>query len=354
MAIVKQTGVMIGAGFFAGFQAEAWQRSERAKIVAVADPVVGKAAEFAARWGIPHAYTSTERMLDEHTACTFVDIATRPDTHLSLARLAARRGKHVICQKPLAPTWEDCVALVESCERAGVRLLVHENWRWQPWYREVRRLIEAGELGIPFHIRFSVRTGDGRGAEPYGVQPYFREMPQLLIYETLVHHLDTARFLAGDLEAVHCHTKRVNPCIVGEDYAVVQLMFRNGTGGLIDANRWNGPNPASLTLGTFLCEGNRGAVRLDHEGRLFITRYGQNEQEHPYTWANQGYKGDSVFATQEHLIASLETGVPSESEGREYLRTVTAVCACYQSAESGETVRLEALGGLDGRHNATD
>ena len=148
-------------------------------------------------------------------------------------------------------------------------------------------------------------------------------------------------FLAGELEAVCRHTKRVSSCIAGEDYAVVQLMFCSGAGGLIDANRWNGPNPASLTLGTFLCEGDRGAVRLNHEGRLFITRYGQNEEEHPYMWSNQGYKGDSVFATQEHLISSLEDGVPSESEGREYLKTVAAVCACYQSADSGEVVRLE-------------
>ncbi len=342
MASAQQTGVMIGAGFFAGFQAEAWQRSERAKIVAVADPVEGKAVEFATRWGIPHAYTNTGQALAEHNDCTFVDIATRPDTHLSLAQLAAARGKHVICQKPLAPAWEDCVALVESCERSGVRLLVHENWRWQPWYREVRRLIDGGELGKPFHIGFSVRTGDGRGAEPYPVQPYFREMPQLLIYETLVHHLDTARFLAGELAAVFCQAKRVNSSIAGEDYAVVQLLFREGTGGVIDANRWNGPNPPSLTLGTFFCEGDRGAVRLDHEGRLFITPYGQAEREHPYRWANQGYKGDSVFATQEHLITSLEEGVPSESEGRAYLNTVAAVFACYQSAESGEVVRLEA------------
>ena len=342
MASAKQSGVMIGAGFFAGFQAQAWQRSGRAKIVAVADRVEGKAAEFAGRWGISRAYTSTERMLEEHDDCSFVDIATRPDTHLSLARLAAERGKHVICQKPLAPTWEDCVALVETCARAGVRLLVHENWRWQPWYREVRRLIADGDLGAPFHIRFSVRAGDGRGAEPYPVQPYFREMPQLLIYETLVHHLDTARFLAGELAAVCCQTKRVNACIVGEDYAVVQLFFHGGMGGVIDANRWNGPLPASLTLGTFLCEGDRAAVRLDHEGRLFITRYGRAEREHSYSWTNQGYRGDSVFATQEHLTASLENDLPSESEGRDYLKTMAAVYACYQSAESGEVVRLEA------------
>jgi predicted dehydrogenase len=191
-------GVLIGAGFFAWFHAEAWKRMAGVNLVAVADLAPGRAEVFAAKHGIARAYESVETMLDAERP-SFVDIATRPETHLTLTRLAAQRGIHVICQKPIAPSMADCVAMCEACEKANARLLIHENWRWQPWYREAMRLIDAGALGALRQLSFDWRTGDGNGPEPFAAQPYFREMPRLIIYESLIHILDTFRFLAGEL-----------------------------------------------------------------------------------------------------------------------------------------------------------
>ena len=115
--------------------------------------------------------------------------------------------------------------MVEGCARRGVRLLIHENWRWQPWYREAKCLMSQDRLGRVFHFGFRMRTGDGRGATPYLQQPYFRDMPRLLLYETAVHFLDTFRFLGGELESIFCQTNRINPAIQGEDYALVQVSF---------------------------------------------------------------------------------------------------------------------------------
>lgn len=332
-------GALIGAGYFAGFQAEAWGRLPGASLAAVADAVPGRAREFAARWRIPRAYDDAEAMLDEEKP-DFVDVATRPEAHLALARLAARHGAHVICQKPLAPAWEDCVAMVRACQEAGVRLLVHENWRWQPWYREVRRLLDQGAFGRPYHVEFKMRTGDGRGPEPYPVQPYFREMPRLMIYETAVHFLDTFRFLLGEIRLLACRLDRINPGLRGEDYALVEILFECGAHGLIDANRISGPVPNPVTLGTFALEGERGMIRLSPDGRLWRTEYGREEAEHAFPASAQGYKGDSVWATQAHLVECLRQDRPAESEGREYLKTVAAVFACYRSAETGLPVEL--------------
>ena len=204
-------GVLIGAGYFAQFQAEAWKRLD-GRLLAVADLAPGKAEEFAAKHGILRAYKSAEAMLDAEKP-DFVDIATRPDTHLPLTKLAAQRGIHVICQKPMAPTMSDCIAMCEACEQSGVRLLIHENWRWQPWYREAKRIIDGGTLGSLQSLSFDWRAGDGTGPEPYPVQPYFRQMPRLLVFEALVHMLDTFRFLAGELRVTECETRRVNPVI---------------------------------------------------------------------------------------------------------------------------------------------
>lgn len=330
---------MIGGGFFAGFQAEAWQRVAGVQIVAVADVQPGRAQEFAERWQIPRAYTDADALLEEEKP-DFVDIATRPDSHRDLTALAARYGAHVICQKPMAPTREDCVAMVDACGAAGVRLLMHENWRWQPWYREIKRLLDQGVLGRPFHVGFAMRTGDGRGSEPYTVQPYFRQMGRLLIYETAVHFLDTFRYLVGEITTVFCQTGRINPLITGEDYALVQLAFAQGAHGLIDANRISGPAPPERAFGSLRLEGDRALIRLTPDGKLWLTEYGKEEAAHTFPTSDRGYIGDSARAAQEHFAACLRTGQPCETEGHDYLKTVAAVFACYRSAESGQPVSL--------------
>lgn len=271
----------------------------------------------------------------------FVDIATRPEAHLELVTVAARRGLHVICQKPMAPSWEECVAMAKVCKESNVRLLMHENWRWQPWYREIKRHLEAGTFGQAFHIAFHMRTGDGRGDQPYTVQPYFRDMPRFILYEVVVHFIDTFRYLVGEIATVSCQTARVNPLIKGEDYALVQLRFHGGVQGLIDANRFSGRVPVDVTLGAFRLEGDRAAIRLSPDGQLWLTEYGKDEVRHEFPTPDTGYKGDSVKATQEHLVSCLRSGQRSESEGQDYLKNVAAVLACYRSAETGRTVSPE-------------
>jgi D-apiose dehydrogenase len=327
-------GVMVGAGYFAAFQAEAWRRIAGVEIAAVADAVPGRAEEFAARWGIARSYSDVEEMLERERP-DFADIVTRPASHVALTRLAAGRGVNVICQKPMAATWGECVEMVNVCAANNVRLMIHENWRWQPWFREIKRLQETGLFGEPVYAGFVMRNGDGWGPEPYPAQPYFREMERLLVYEMAVHFLDTLRFFAGDIASVYCQLKRLNPVIKGEDCALVQLAFENGACGLIDANRVAGNPAPTPTYGDFTLEGGRAKIRATPEGKLFVTEYGKEEVAHGYAASMQGYKGDSVKATQEHFIQCLRSGRASEGEGVEYLKTVAAVFACYDSAESG-------------------
>ena len=334
-------GVLIGAGFFAQFQAEAWKRMAGGEIVAVVDAIPGKAQTLAEKYNVARVYESVDEALERERP-DFVDIATRPESHVELTQKACSRGIHVICQKPMANTWDECLAMVEMCEKAKVRLLIHENWRWQPWYREARRLIEAGALGEMFQFSAQWRTGDGRGSEPYTVQPYFREMPKLLVHETLVHVLDTFRFLGGELASVYCQNRRVNPIIAGEDQSLISLTFCSGIPGLIDANRISGPATPAVAGNDMRIEGKRAMLRLTTDGRLWLSEYGQAEREHLFPTSSEGYKGDSVKATQEHLLDCLRSGKACESEGRDYLKTVEAVFACYRSAETGQVVRLAA------------
>jgi D-apiose dehydrogenase len=332
-------GAIVGGGYFARFHMDAWQRMpEEARIVAVVDTDLARAREFASQWGIAKVYGDVREMLAVERP-DFVDIATRPEVHLPLTTLAAEAKAHVICQKPMAPTWEDSVAMVEVCRNHGVRLSMHENWRWQPWYREMRRQLPA--LGTPHYLGFRMRTGDGRGAAPYPSQPYFAQMPRLLIYETLVHFIDTARFLLGEIESVYCQTQRLNPLIAGEDAVQIHLRFRGGAVAVIDANRISGSMPPPVAFGEALLEGDQARISMSGEGDLRIRRYGEEEdQPIPFHKPSVGYKGDSILALQRHLIECLQTGRQSESEGSDYLRTVRGVFGCYESAGSGIPVSV--------------
>ena len=334
-------GVMIGAGRFARFQAEAWRRVESAQIVAVADAAPGapknspKGSEFPAPITTPPRCWSASGPISSTSSR-----APTPIWNSSDSRRAA--APSVICQKPMAPSWEECAAMVNVCADANVRLLIHENWRWQPWYREVKRLLDHGAVGRPFYASFVMRNSDGRGAEPYAAQPYFREMERLLVYEMVVHFIDAFRFLLGEFRGVFCRMGRVNPGVKGEDYALINLDFENGASGLIDANRFSGPARREPISEELIVEGDRGKIRLARDCRIWLDEYGDAESLHDYAFPAEGYRGDSVRAAQRHFISCLRTGERCESEGEDYLKTVAAVFACYDSAESGHAVTIIA------------
>jgi predicted dehydrogenase len=185
----------------------------------------------------------------------FVDIITPPATHLSLTRLAAARGVHVLCQKALAASADEAVLIVEEAERAGIRLMVHDNFRFQPWHREARALIARGAIGRLHSIACRTRMGDGWQPDAYlSRQPYFRSMPQLLIFETGVHFVDVYRSLAGEVSAVFARLRRMNPDIAGEDAGIVVFQFASGALGTWDANRYNESTSSDprYTFGEFL------------------------------------------------------------------------------------------------------
>src|SRR5262249_56353272 len=94
----------------------------------------------------------------------FVEICTRPEAHPELVAIAGEHGAHVLCQKPAALTRGDFLGMIQLCQRAGVRLMIHENWRFRPWYRTFRAVLDSGAIGRPIRIRIATR--DTRALRP--------------------------------------------------------------------------------------------------------------------------------------------------------------------------------------------
>jgi predicted dehydrogenase len=325
-------GGIVGCGFFADRHIEAWRRIPEAEIVAAADPRLDRAQIFAGK-----AYRSAEEMLDRERL-DFVDIVTRVETHLPLVRLAVQRKIPVICQKPIAPDWATALEIVDLAEAGGVRLMIHENWRWQAWYRVAHQMIAGGDIGPLIGYGFRTRTRDGMGEEPYPKQPYFRQLRRLLIDEAMVHHIDTARFLLGEIETVYAQASRRNPHIIAEDQAILVLTHEGEVHGWIDGHRFLDPEPDGPAMGDAFFEGERGILSIPATGDIY--------RNHVLAWKNDvtvGYRGDSVRATQAHFIACLKDGSPFESGGREYLRTFGAVEAAYRSSNEQRRISMTEI-----------
>ncbi|MEM8488097.1 MAG: Gfo/Idh/MocA family oxidoreductase [Bacteroidota bacterium] len=342
MAALK--GVCIGAGYFSQFHFDAWTRIPNVKIVAVCDTDKEKAQQAAQMYDIPAVYEDYEAMFAAEQP-DFVDIITPPATHEALCKAAGAHGIHIICQKPMAPTFEAASDMVAQAEADGIRLMIHENFRFQPWHREIKKLLDAGAIGDTLHsLTFRSRMGDGWGEDAYlGRQPYFRTMPRLLVYETGVHFIDTFCFLAGQVEEVYAHLRRLNPVIAGEDCGLLLFKFSSGALGMWDANRYNASaNPnARYTFGTFLIEGSGGSIRLYDDGKITIQQLGDSEAEHSYAHVNRGFGGDCCFFTQRHFVDCLEHNKPFETSGEAYLNVLRIQEAIYKAANTGLPVRLQ-------------
>jgi predicted dehydrogenase len=329
-----------GTGYFSQFHFDAWRRLRGVKLVAVCSLDPASLVEAAARYLIPRQFADLGDMLDA-TAPDLLDIAAPPAAHLALLREAAARKVAVVCQKPLGGELATARAMVALARDSGITFVVHENFRFMPWYREARRLLDAGALGEPYGIGFRLRPGDGQGPRAYlDRQPYFQTMPRFLVHETAIHLIDVFRYLLGEVGGVFARLRRLNPAIAGEDAGLVLFDFASGATGLFDGNRlvdFPAANPR-LTMGEMLLEGSDARLRLDGFGRLWLRPHQGDEREHAYPWQDRGFGGDCVHALQSHVVEHLERGAPLENRGEAYLRNLEIEEAIYRSAATGRWI----------------
>lgn len=337
-------GVGIGAGYFAPFQYEAWTRIPDVEITAIYNRTEDRARAIMAQYGIPRYYANWREMLGAERP-DFVDIITPPNTHEEMCAYAGELGVHIICQKPLAPTLAVSQRIVENAAAAGVRFMVHENFRWQPWYRAINKVQRDGTIGKFTHLNFLMRMGDGWGDDAYlARQPFFREYPRLLIYETGVHFIDTFRYLLGEVTSVMAHITRMNRVIRGEDTAQILLTLQSGATAIWDANRYNETEAESprYTFGQLRVDATHGHLTMDTESTIRVKRLGEPGRELEYERERKNFAGDCVYALQRHFVDCMLSGAEFESSGTDYLKTVRVVEAAYESATTGQVVRIHS------------
>lgn len=334
---------VIGAGYFAGFHHKAWARMDDVAILSVCDRSIDAARDAASRFDIPGIHTDSAAFF-AGGPYDIVDIATPPQTHLELIHDAVSQAKIVICQKPFCASEAEARQAAELSRTSNVPVVVHENFRFQPWYPKIRDLLASGRLGDLYQATFRMRPGDGQGPDAYlGRQPYFQRLEKFLIHETGIHWVDVFRFLFGEPEAVFADLRRLNPVIAGEDSGIVLMRFADGFRAMFDGNRLadHAAEDRRLTMGEFLIEGSTAALRLNGDGQILIRGHGETvESPVDYAFERTGFGGNCVYNLQRHVVDHLNSGSPLVNLAEDYLKNLKIEAAIYRSNHDNKWITV--------------
>jgi predicted dehydrogenase len=288
-------------------------------------------------------FTEAAKLFDDEETLDFVEICTRPDSHRELVEQAARYRVDVLCQKPAAAVRSDLKAMIEASVSGGIQLMIHENWRFRPWYRAMRAEIDAGFIGRPIRLRIAHRDTRALRSDGYDEQPYFRTMPRLILLEMGCHLIDTARYLIGEIQTVSATLGRFGRNSVGEDVATLSVYFAGGSLGLLEMS-WCAPADCARSewaLNETVAEGSSGTLRVLPDGALeWISPSGGRERRAVELPPDDQVYVEGYVATQRHFIQGLLTGTEHETRATDTLRTMDVVWTAYRSAEEGRTLSV--------------
>ena len=199
----------------------------QAEIVAISDIYVDGAKKVAADLGIPNAYEDYHEILN-NPEIEAVLICSSTDTHADIAVEAAEAGKHIFCEKPVDLTVAKIKKVIAAVEKAGVKLQIGFNRRYDHNFAEIKRLANEGKLGNLQTIKIT-----SRDPEPPAIE--YVKVSGGIFLDMTVHDFDMARFIGGEVEEVYANaTVMVDPAIGDVDTALVALKFKSGAIGVID------------------------------------------------------------------------------------------------------------------------
>jgi len=273
--------LLLATGGIAAHHIEEFAAVPECEIVGCVDSIPGKAATFAAANGIERAFDSLAEAIrwggfDAAINCT-------PDgVHKETTLALIRAGKHVLCEKPLAPTYSDALEMTEAAERAGLVNMVNLTYRNSPALQKARQLVEAGEIGVLRHVEAAYRQswlvskawGDAL-KEPMWLWRQSKAHGSTgVLGDVGIHILDFASFGAADdfasLKADLVTFPKVEGNRVGDyvldanDSVAMTARLRSGALATVVATRFATGNMNELSL---CLHGTKGALRVETDGK---------------------------------------------------------------------------------------
>jgi 1,5-anhydro-D-fructose reductase (1,5-anhydro-D-mannitol-forming) len=211
-----------------------FQKASGSALVAVMRRDGARAADFAARHGVPRSYSDAEALIGDPEVDA-VYVATPPSSHLEYTLMAARAGKPVYVEKPMAPTTADCEQMIDACARAGVPLFVAYYRRALPRFVRIKTLLQEGRLGEVQAVAVTLVRPPDPGHHAPGALPW-RVRPEIagggLFLDLASHTLDLLDYLLGPISDVQGHASNRGGLYPAEDTVSGQFRFPSGAHGV--------------------------------------------------------------------------------------------------------------------------
>lgn len=325
-----KVGIMSLAHLHADSYAHCLLTNPRAEFVGLADHDPERAARKAEQYGV-RCFESYEALLE--SGIEAVLICSENVRHHPLALMAARAGKHILCEKPLATRVADGQAMIDACREAGVLLFTAFPCRFSPAMARLKALVEAGEVGEVLALR-----GTNRGWNPLG---WFND-PELAgggaMMDHTVHVADLMRWLLkAEVEEVYAEIGNNMYHAGYEDTAMLTLTFTNGVFATLDSS-WSRPRTfptwGDVTLAVI---GTKGIIEMDLFAQ-YMTYYDDKSGR-----VRQLFWGDNLdYQMVEEFLRAIEgEEVSILATGEDGVRAVEVAIAGYESARQGAPVKLE-------------
>ncbi|HHW29801.1 MAG TPA: Gfo/Idh/MocA family oxidoreductase [Syntrophomonadaceae bacterium] len=325
---------IIGCGRIAYKHAEAIKKNEKANLLYVCDIIEERAVDYKNKYGAERYFTDYHEML-EMPDLDVVNICTPSGMHAEMGIAAAKAGKHVIVEKPMALSSIDADALINACDENGVKLAVCFQNRFNPPVQKLRRALEEGRFGKLTHASAVVRW--------FRPQDYYDQAPWRgtwamdggCLMNQSIHNIDLLQWMMGPVESVFGYTANNFRKIEAEDVGVAVLEFKNGALGVIEASTTIYPENLEETLAIF---GEKGTVMLGGiavnkiETWKFADSQDENlemeQQDVPNVY---GFGHDALI--EDFIRAVIEDRRPY-IDGREGIKSLRIVLGIYHSAVS--------------------
>lgn len=333
---------IFGCGFWSQFQLGAWKELDGVECVALYNRTKSKADALAKRFGISKTYDDPHALM-QNEKLDFIDIITDVDTHEKFTLLGAQYGKDIVCQKPLAPSYNAAQRMMKAIEKSGVRFYVHENYRWQPQFRRVKEILNSGLIGSAFRCE----TGFITAFPVFETQPFLADLEQFALTDQGSHQFDVLRFLFGEAKTIYCEKQTVNPIIKGEDVTTVVLKMKNGVVCIQKISFSSLLEKEIFPQTLLLIEGDKGSIRLDAEFEISITTKDGTAREvvpmKKYSWQTDRLKPEppSIVEINQNILNDMLGKGKAENTGIDNFQTVKLVWAGYESARSGKIINID-------------
>jgi predicted dehydrogenase len=334
---------VLGCGFWSKFQIGAWSELDGVDLVAVYNRTLSKAQKIADYFKVPRVYENPEELFIKEQL-DFVDIITDVDTHALFVEMAVKHGiKHIICQKPMAPDFETAKRMVKVCNKAGVKLYIHENYRWQAPVRRFKKIIDSGDIGKPFKARVSFLSG----FPVFDNQPFLKDLDHFILTDMGSHVLDVVRYLFGECNELWCQTRAINSGIKGEDLAVILMNMKKGIPVYTEMSYASIVEHDTFSTLNILVEGEKGSCYLGPKFEIRTTTQQGTKSEivkfPSYPWADPDYivNHESGIHINRNILEDIQGKTKAENSGTDNLETVRLIWASYDSAATGKKIKLE-------------